>query len=423
MALPEETDGGGEEIQMDDIYAAYADMYGVTFFEKDIAEYLYVYGCPLFLLLGTIGNVATIIRFVTMCQKVLSTILYLVVVAIMDLVVLYERCGNAWIKHILDYDFEEASMHWSNTVCKIYPFLSNFAYHLSVWLLVAMAIETTLVAFRPHRLLKIYSLERARAVFLLIIVLLVCVNAHCFWTYALIKLDKTGKSTEEVCDRPQVMSLMGRRLDKTLGDDGGDGNDNFRRVTWPIIDIILGDLLPYLIIFACTVMLITKRVKGHDRTREVDNIWRSYTCDAAAARHFHTTIMALSVFYLVLMLPKMVCNIFLFLVEPSGLWLVKYSLTFDSKKKLAKAVCMSCHYLFISAKFIIYLASSQEYRRGFNSMFSCDNCCGRRRAGGRHGGIPRNAAAPLKAYNANCNHDNEETSSLVHDKPYSITAV
>ena len=405
-----------------DIWSYYTDLYGITFPEKDIAQYIYIYGCPLFLLLGTIGNVATIIRFVSMCQKVLSTTLYLIVVAIMDLVVLYERCGNTWIKNLLQYDFEEASMHWSNTVCKIYPFLSNFAYHLSAWLLVAMAIETTLVAFRPHRLLKIYSLERARAVFLLIVVLLVCVNAHCFWTYALINLDKTGKLSKEVCDSPKQTPLMGRRSGKILSDHGGDGTDDFRRITWPIIDILLGDLLPYLIIFACTVMLVTKRIKGHDRTREVDNIWRSYTCDATGARNFHTTIIILLVFYLIFMLPNLVCNIFLFLVEPSRMWLIKYSLPFDSKKMLAQAVCLCCHYLFISSKFIIYVASSHEYRKGLRVMFICNNCYGGARSGQQRG-ILRNKASPLTVYNANCNHNNEETSSLVHDKPYSITAV
>ena len=400
-----------------DIWSYYTDMYGTTFPEKDIAEYLYIYGCPILLLLGTIGNVVTVIRFISMCQKVLSTILYLVVVCIMDLLVLYVRCGNSWVKNSIQYDFEYASMHWSNTVCKIYPFLSNFAYHLSVWLLVAMVVETTLVSFRPHRLIKIYTLERARAVFLLIIVLLVCLNAHCFWTYALIKVDKTGKSTAEVCDSPKQMPLLGQMSGKSIN-DGTDGNDDFRRITWPIIDILLGDLLPYLIIFGCTVMLITKKVKGHDRSRDVDNIWRSYTFDAAAARSFHGTIIALSVFYLVLMLPKLVCDIFIFLVDPSGLSLVQYSLTLDSKKILATAICVMCHYLFISSKVIIYLATSKEYRRGFRVMFSCDSCSGTHRREN-----PRNTAAPLKPYNLNSNHNHEETSSLVHDKPYSITAV
>ena len=377
-----------------------SNYYGISFPERDIASAMYLYGCPTLLALGTLGNIFSAVIMFKMCQKVLSTCLYLFVVTLIDMLVLYVNAGNNWLLHLAKVDIRHNAMFSSNTICKIFPFVSDFALHLSIWLLVAMATETTIVTLRKEKLLRACMVERARAVILLIIVLLVCINAHCFWTFALEQEEKGGLPEEIICTNARQ----------------GHVNETFRRIVWPVIDMVISDLLPFFTVFACTVITITRRVRGKDFTREEQNVWKSYKFDAAAAKDFQTTILILCIFYLVLMLPKFACDIFLFLVDPNQLSLVEWTLALDSKTELGQAVCSLLHYSCLSLKFFVYL-SSRKFREELKLLLTCRQCRSN-----------RTKTPPQKRANNRCpladkNSPTRNHENALEKKPFAITSV
>ena len=333
---------------------------GFTFPEKHLAEKLYEYVPPVFLVMGTIGNVLSAIVLHCMYKKVLSSCQYLFVACIIDTLGLLILCGNEWQKHVTGVDVRQKAMFSSNSLCKIFPFVESFLTHLSIWLLVAIVIETTIVVLKVQKLLKVYVLERARAVILLIIVLLVCINAHCFWSFTLVEEEKNGVPADISCSN--------------FNRQGSYASEEFRKVVWPIMDILITNFFPYFIIFACTVILITRKVKRTDRSREAVNVWKTYHLDGSSAREFQISIIVICIFYLILMVPKFANDILIFLVDRNGLAMVTYSVSLDAKMILAECLCDFLHYTFLSFKFFIYVGTSKKFRDELCLLLTCQMC-------------------------------------------------
>lgn len=94
----------GNDTNMTDYYGDtwdfYSDYFGANLPEKEVAEKIYVYLSPLWLVLGTLGNILSVIVLQRLSKTITSTCLYLAVLAVVDLIVLYTRCGNDWLAQI-----------------------------------------------------------------------------------------------------------------------------------------------------------------------------------------------------------------------------------------------------------------------------------------------------------------------------------
>ena len=242
---------------------------------------------------------------------------------------------------------------------KIFPFVMDLALHLSVWMIAAMSVETTLVLTQPQRLMRLCRLERVRAVILLILVLLICSNAHCFWTYAVSDVDKAVHA-EKIC------SMM------RLGNN--QQNDDFRRIVWPLVNILITDFFPYFIIFACAVTQITVRVKRKDHLRQLENTWKAYSVDSTAARELQVSFLSVCLSHLFLLLPKMACDVFNYLIQTTMLFLVPYTFRLDAKRILAEGLGNFLLYIYLSTKFFVLIGCCKAFRTEIISMFTCITC-------------------------------------------------
>ncbi len=343
-----------------DLFKFFEEFYGYKFPERYLAIKLNKYVPPVFLVVGTIGNVLSAIVLHGLYKKVLSSCQYLFVACIVDTVGLHLLCGDKWQVHVTGVNVRHMAMFSSNSLCKIYPFIEGFLLHLSIWLVVALVVETTIVVLKVEKLLKVYVLERARAVILLIIVLLVCLNAHCFWSFSLTKEEKKGHPDEVECSN--------------FNRQGSYASEEFRKVVWPIVDILITDFFPYFVVFACTVILITRKVRRTDRSREAVNVWKTYPLDGSSAREFQITVIVLSIMYLILMVPKFANDIFVFLVDRNGLAMVDYSLPLDSKMQLAQCLCDFLQHTFLSFKIFVYIFSSKKFRDELCLLLTCQSC-------------------------------------------------
>jgi len=75
----------------------------------DLFEQIEIYASPLLLVVGSLGNVTSLVVLSRLSRKVLSTCVYLSVLCVADLLVLLTRCGNPWLANLTGYDVEMTS--------------------------------------------------------------------------------------------------------------------------------------------------------------------------------------------------------------------------------------------------------------------------------------------------------------------------
>lgn len=172
-------------------------------------------------------------------------------------------------------DVVVAARHRSEVLCKLVPFISDTMLHLSIWLTVAAAVETAAVHCRRQtdaddKAAKITAPpgarkwhtgprnDQARATILFIVVLIVCVNAHCFWTNVFVPVDDQG--VPQIGRRLSVgggrACLSGTRSDgiragsgvETVASAGKLRDEVFCSVVWPIAYMLVTYICPILII-------------------------------------------------------------------------------------------------------------------------------------------------------------------------------
>lgn len=343
----------------------YEDYFGVSFPEKDIANKIYLYISPLLLLLGTLGNIFSVIVLRKLSRKVMSTCLYLAVLSIVDLIVLYTRCGNDWLTNVSKIDLSNRLMVYSESICKVYPFVFNFIVHLSRWLIVAMTIEAFIAIKYPPKMSHMCTEERARAVILLLTVLLVCVNLHFFWSYELVGLNELALPPGLFC---------------TFAKHGHQHSEEFQEIIWPIMDLMVAEILPYVTVITCCIIMAVQIARGRHHGDKHHQAWqRKFMLDSNAIEQLKLTYLVICLVFFLLTLPKFGYVIYKYLVERHNF--VEYSFQNEARQLLAHAICATLEYVFLSGKIFIYLACSHKFRTEFINLFkSCGQSRRRRRS-------------------------------------------
>lgn len=345
----------------DYMWEFYSEYFGIDFPEKAAADNISLYVSPILLLIGTLGNIFSVIILQKLSKKVISTCLYLAVLAIVDLIVLYTRCGNDWLAHVARVDLSNHLMVYSESICKVYPFVFNFLFHLSKWLIVAMTIEAFISIKYPQRTQKMCALERARAVILLLTVLLVCVNLHYFWSFELVPLKELALPPGLFC---------------TFAKHGHQHSEEFQEIIWPIMDLLVAEILPYVTVITCSIIMAIQIARKKHLGDKHHQAWQAkFTLDSHAIEQFKFTFLMVGFFFILLTLPKFGYVIFKYLVERHAL--IEFTFKLEAQQILAHSLCATLEYCFLSSKFFIYFATSKRFRKEFFLLFKC---CRKRRA-------------------------------------------
>ena len=339
-----------------------ADFYNyfeIDYPERDVAINLYIYFSPFLLFIGTFGNILSVIILQKLSKKVVSTCLYLAVLAIVDLIVLYTRCGNEWLINMSHIDLSNRLMVYSESICKVYPFVFNFIFHLSRWLIVAMSVEAFISIKYPQNVVRMCTLERGRAVILLLTVLLVCVNLHYFWSFELVPLKNLSLPPGLFC---------------TFAKHGHQHSEEFQEIIWPVLDLLVAEVIPYVTVIICCVIMVIQMVRGKHKGDEYHRQWQAkYTLDSLAIDQLKVTFLIVCICYVLLTLPHFGYVLFKYLVEKHQL--LESSFQLQAQEELAQAVCSTIEWFFLSSKFFLYLATSKRFRSEFVHLFRC--CCRR----------------------------------------------
>ncbi|ESN96151.1 hypothetical protein HELRODRAFT_189125 [Helobdella robusta] len=359
------------------------------------------------------GNLVAIIVLKRLYTGVLSTGLYVLLSLLIDIIVVWLRCGMEWMRLATNTNVREIIVASSLVLCKIYPFISSTLLLLSTWLTVMMAAETAWVHQHPQRLMRVCKIGRARLMVLAVVFLSVSVNCPSFWTYSLytspvvvytpdakqtandgdsmvydekfgevemdevVSSDVQGRPTcaNEIMDERLLVaaaaSLPPKQSEETISFPGLD----YRKTILMVVDLLLLDLLPYFIVFSSAVMLVTKRLRRKDQVRQIDNTWKACNIDSGVAHQLHSTFICLCLAHTILMFPKLVYKTFLLVTDLQVTGLVSYPVEHRPCTIVAKTVCYLLHYTFMSCKLFLFLGSSTAFRGECLALITCNSTC------------------------------------------------
>jgi hypothetical protein len=268
----------------------------------------------LWLLLGTIGNLLSLLVLLRRKMRIHSTFTYLMLLSICDTLVLYLGLLRDFLVYKYDFNIN------SKIICKLHVFSFYFVLHMASWLLVAVNIDR-LIASSFLSFSKIWCTpNKALMVTLIIAFILALINGH-FLYYVDAKPQKTttnftiDDTTEPVNPFVYSQCIVDKKAYKLY-------NFFFQNIfTW--IDTTTQVILPFIIMIICNcniiykVLLTNKKTKGKNlkRLRKIKGM-----C---------VMILTVSILFFILELPVLIficlmqgelipknssCNEFLFIV-------------------------------------------------------------------------------------------------------------
>ena len=315
----------------------------------DVAQRLQIWFWPWLLVMGMVCNILSGLVMSRLVQRALSTCAYLTIISALDVLMLLVRCGNALWYQFYTMNPAYLLMLHSQSSCKVYPFVFSLLFQLLRWLTVAVAVEG-LIATRFSRCIPhMFTLSRTKSVFLLLSVLLICINVHYFWTYELTQLKDNGE-----------ISMM-----CTIHRFGRHYSEEFETKILPILDLLLSDFIPLAVVACCAVGMTAQLCRSSNHVDRLHKEWCArYLIDPAAIQELKVTLLVLCWAFVFCTLPMLCFTIFMYCAE--GLRILTQP---HETEHLIRTTCSTCEFIFLSCKFFIYLTTSSRFRTELCHLF------------------------------------------------------
>ena len=203
---------------------------------------------PLLLLVGTVGNILTIIVLSKRRSRYNSTAVYLCALAISDIVVLNTGLLRQWMLYTFDFDLRGLT----SVMCKIHLFLVYWSTQCSSWFLVAMTCERFMGVWLPHKVKQGCTRRAALFVIFAIAGSLMMLNIH--WLYGFGNLTLTINHNETEVSECVVVA--------------GDAYRWYFTYTWNWIDLCMFCLIPFLVLLFGHISILLKVFWSRQKTRK-----------------------------------------------------------------------------------------------------------------------------------------------------------
>ncbi|KAK3096654.1 hypothetical protein FSP39_009139 [Pinctada imbricata] len=222
---------------MDYDYESYA--------EHQAGQWVWKVVPPIFIFLGSAGNLLSIVVLTRKSIRKSTTAIYLVVLAISDLLVLYTGLFRQWILALFDTDVR----HVSSFGCKLHMFLVYFSLDFSGWILIAVTFERVVLVWIPHSAKSKCSRRTAGVILITILAFLFLLNGHMFFGNGDLQSTTGNETTTVKCTY----------LDNSY--------QNFFENTWPWIDLTIYCIVPFLSLFIGNILIVTKFLQSRRKLR------------------------------------------------------------------------------------------------------------------------------------------------------------
>ncbi|XP_069112873.1 cysteinyl leukotriene receptor 2-like [Argopecten irradians] len=265
--------------QMDYDNPTYSD-YDASYLEMQNLNTIFTfYMPPILILIGSIGNILTLIVLRQKTFKPYSISFYVSSYAIANLLTLYLFLGSEWIAEVAD---EKTIDNRSDWLCRLWQFIMRVISFSGIWFVVAMVIDRYIVIWHPWKVSSMCTIFMAKFAAVIIIVGLVVVSIHAMWTYELMN---------------HCFPLH--------------NENDIHAMIWPWMSASFYSYIPLALLFTFNVLIVTglclKRPVKHTHNLGPHQMVLT-----------HTTL-ALSTIYFLLVLPPTVMNVINKTFPPSWL--------------------------------------------------------------------------------------------------------
>ena len=327
--------------------------------DSHIADKVWRIGAPIILASGTVGNVLSILLMRRNKVKQSTTSLYFIVLACADSLVLYNGLLHLYLDYVFDFNWRLQS----SLACKLHMFFSYVLLQYDAWVLVAVTLERLCAVVLPHKCRLFFSKRNATVALLIQALVLASINCHVFWTVNIRDVVFADGSSDQVCGPTSKAHW------------------HFIHVTWPWFDFLLGSLLPFLVIFASNMLIVTRLAHAEYVRRVTLNVvepanpnssGNNASASSSSSSSSASSRPKLSSMTAVLLTVSLV---FLLTTAPCSVYVISQVLQYRGaglEKRARLSLVWACLNLLLytnnAINFLLYLISGPRFRREFLKM-------------------------------------------------------
>ncbi|XP_076447137.1 G-protein coupled receptor daf-37-like [Babylonia areolata] len=313
----------------------------VWFPELQAALIIWDVWAPCLLLLGTFGNITTIIVMRRIKDRNSSQRVFLMALAVSDFCLLYTGVFQGWF--LMSFHVDLRALHV--VVCKTYSWLLYSTNTLCAWLVTSVTVQRTMAVLWPHRMRAVCTVRRTWMVIAALAISALTLQVH---------------------------FLFGMRMteDNRCDDEAGVYEYFLREIaTW--MDLAVSSFLPCVCLLVCDVILSLTLFKSTSDTSAVAHA----ISNASTAQHSNdsrrktasrTTVLVLTLSCAFLVLTMPVC-LFLILIHVVSIETHKAR----ARAELALTVTCLLWYTNSAINFLLYCLTGTKFRKEFLSLVHC----------------------------------------------------
>lgn len=386
-----------------------------------------------FLILGTIGNILSIIIFTRREMRKFSSFCYFALLNGVNLAVLYVTM----IRVILNFNFHSDIRLINLSVCKTHVFLTYFLSHLSSFLICTISIDRVISVMFLHKAKLLCTPRVAFNVSCGIVIFNLILSSH-----LLIFESGYYEKMNRTIIRNNVSMEISAYIVACQSKQGSFYNDMIVQNIWKIIDMGIYAFLPFIIMFVCSVLIIVRvaQTSKKFRPKKRANLASSLSNSTSTASTKQNSAIqstkkapnedkfnARTRNLALMLIPVNI--LFLMFMAPVVISMYTYDQLFDDKLTLAIVEILS--YCNFSINFFVYFPTSSKFREEFYSVMNeCSSKFKRKDPNKNVRNTPSRAAdyiknqtgqpsklnIPLITLNDNTNSTKNETDELIEEK-------
>ncbi|XP_046552579.1 mu-type opioid receptor-like [Haliotis rubra] len=305
---------------------------------------------PVLMILGTFGNVLSIIVLNRKSMRDSTVSIYLTALSVMDISVLYTGLLRQWLRVVIHLDIRVIS----EMSCKIHIWVVYFTLDMSVWILVSVTVERFVSVMYPYTVKKYYTRCTAFVNIAVIAILLLALNSHYLYGLGDVQTTVDGTTNIERCAPVN------------------EGYEHFELRVWPWIDLCVYSFIPLTVLIIANISIAQKVVSRKRNARRINP--EMLTTTSNHERYQDKKTSSMTKMLLVVNLVFFVCTapVSVYLIGETY-WTVDTTPHRDAVLSLIWAFCNALMYTNNSVNFLLYCISGSRFRNTLKELLQRRN--------------------------------------------------
>ena len=319
--------------------------------EERTAKYIrLVAGMPI-VLLGTLGNLLTIIVLCRKNMRKLPASIFLLALAVVDTMFLYLEIFHNWYLGLTDIFLRNTNI----TLCQLMRFLQVTVQWTSAWIIVSVTFQRLIAVCIPFKVKRLNTRTASCVSVITITTVSAIVSSHFFVTY---------HKAEYVRNNKTVINECAKR------------DPNFVYNIWPWIDIMVGSILPFILLIVCNCIIISRVLSSNKQFAKKQR--EAQQQSNAKVTNMTVMLLTLSFSFLIFTLPVMVYFL------GRRYWNTDGDPHTKQKLRLFYTVASTLQGINHAVHFLLYSVSGTTFRKELTDMICGSGllpCCKENRVG------------------------------------------